>query len=109
MIEPRTNENPVARDICIQVIEPVIWDREVTKLKKSMPIKYARQIKQWRVGNGPGDSNTYSWKGIATLFAKTYPEFAEEQSILEDNQISGMYLCDAAMVKLKEQLNQGWN
>ncbi len=109
MIELKADENPVARDICIQVIKPVFWDKEVAKLRKSMPVKYARQIKQWRVGNSPGDSNTYSWRGIATIFAKTYPEFTEEQSILEGNQISGMYLCDAAMIKLKETIDQGWN
>jgi hypothetical protein len=108
-MEPRANENPVARDICIQVIEPIIWDKDITELKKKMPIKYARQIKQWRVGDGPDDLNTHSWRSVATMFCNTYPEFSEEHNIISGNQISGMYLCDAAMVKLKEQLNQGWN
>lgn len=108
-MEPRADENPIARDICIQVIEPVTWNRDIAQLKKSMSIKHARQIKQWRVGDNPDDPGTYSWRGVATMFCNTYPEFAEQHSILPGNQISGMYLCDAAMVKLKEQLNQGWN
>jgi len=109
MIELRTNENPISRDICIEIIKPVTWDREIINLKKSLPIKYARQVKKWRIGNGPDDPITHSWRSIATLFAKTYPEFAEEHNILEGNQVSGMYLCDAAMNKLKETIHQGWN
>lgn len=108
-METKALENPKVKEICIQVIEPVNWMSSVKSIKKDMPTKYARQIKEWRVGNGPDDPNTYSWRAIAELFAKRYPEYSAIHNIDASNQISGMLLCDAAMSKLKEKQEDGWN
>lgn len=106
-LELKTAENPVSKDICRNVIAS--WNDDVLKLKKSLPVKSARDIKTWRVGEGPHDMNTHSWRSIAQVFVEKYPEFAEQHNLIAGNQISGMMLCEAAMIKLKETVEQGWN
>ncbi len=106
-MEEKNQDNPAAIEICKQVMKPD-WDRDVLKIRKSLPIKLARQVKEWRVGGTPG-AGTYSWRSIATLFVEKYPEVSEHLFIISGNQISGMYLCEAAMLKLKETVDQGWN
>ncbi len=66
-------------------------------------------IRNWRVGDGPDDVNTHSWRGVARLFVEKYPEFSDEHGIIAGNQISGMHLCDAAMKLLKQKPEEGWN
>lgn len=66
-------------------------------------------IREWRVGNGPDDETTHSWRGVARLFVEKYPEFSANHNIHIGNQISGMQLCDAAMNLLKQKPEEGWN
>lgn len=101
-MEKKTEETPLVREIYTDVFKGT-WDTDIVKLAKGMPIGTARKIKVWRV------DEEHSWRSIASEFVKTYPEPAKELNIVSGNQISGMQLCDAAMKKLKETIDQGWN
>jgi hypothetical protein len=85
------------------------WKNDINALKKALSLKMCKQIKTWRVGEGPHDMNTYSWRAIATAFVEKNPEFSKNNNIISSNQISGMMLCESAMLKLKETLENGWN
>jgi len=85
------------------------WDNDIKTLSKKISKKMALDIKKWRVGDGPDDLNTHSWRSVATMFCMTYPDEAYSLNIADGNQISGIHLCDAAMLKLKETVDQGWN
>ena len=108
-IETRKNENPAAIEIMKKVYTTNEWEKTVISLKKALPIKIAREIRNLRKGESSFDlENYYSWKDIAHHIANKYPEFSEENHILSENQISGMLLCEASMLKLKETSDQGW-
>ncbi len=78
-------------------------------LNKDLSHNMVADIRNWRVGDGPEDLNTHSWRGVARLFVEKYPEFSDEHRIIAGNQISGMQLCDAAMKLLKQKPEEGWN
>jgi hypothetical protein len=62
-------------------------------------------IKSLRVNRG------YTWRGVDGEFVSRYTfgrPFASEP-LRGGNQVDGMYLCDAAMHKLKETNNNDWN
>lgn len=107
-MELKTEENPLAKEICYDVLK-TSWEKDINKLKKNLTLQMAKQIKTWRVGEGPQDVNTYSWKSIAEEFVKKYKEWAEQNNIISNNQISGMMLCDAARKKVKDTINQDWD
>lgn len=85
-------------------------DEEQRKnLEENLTQDMVADIRQWRVGDGPDDPNTHSWRGIAALFVEKYPLFSAENNIHHGNQISGMQLCDVAMSLLKQKPEEGWN
>jgi hypothetical protein len=108
IIENKKEENPLSKELVLNIYK-ASWDKDIKKLSKSIPKKIALQIKKWRVGDGPDDVYTHSWRGVATLFVQESPELSNELNIIIGNQISGMQLCDAAMLKLKESAQDGWN
>lgn len=81
----------------------------IVDLEANLSKEMIDDIKQWRVGNGPDDITTHSWREIASLFVDKYPEFSHNHSIVHGNQISGMHLCNAAMNLLNEKTKDGWN
>lgn len=101
-IEKKTEENPVVRDIYSDLFKGK-WDKLINTVAKSLSVKIARDIKSWRM------DEEYSWRFIATRFVEKYPDASATLNIISGNQISGMQLCDAAMKKLKETIEQGWN
>lgn len=78
-------------------------------LENNLSADMISDIRDWRVGEGPDDINTHSWRGVARLFAEKYPEFSANHNIQSGNQICGMFLCDAAMNLLKQKPEDGWN
>lgn len=107
-MERKTEENPLAKIISSDVLKSS-WNKDIYKLKVSLTMQMAKQIKTWRVGEGPQDVNTHSWRSVAKEFVEKYKEFSDKNNIILSNQISGMMLCEAAMNKLKEKIEQGWN
>ena len=66
--------------------------------------KQALFIKSLRVNRG------YSWRAVDGAFVSRYTfkqPFASEP-LRVGNQVDGMYLCDAAMNKLKERDQEQW-
>jgi hypothetical protein len=96
-IETRDSDSPVIKDLYKNIIQKGYYDKDVKKLSKALHLKMAKDVRLWRV---TGDGK--SWRAISTLFAIKYPEFAEKHNIVAENQLSGVYLCDAAMIKLDE-------
>lgn len=86
-----------------------MYNKRKKSMLNSLTDEMLADIKQWRVGRGPDDINTYSWKEIATLFVEKYPEYAEKKKLSKGNQLTGVLLCDSAMVALKETIRDGWN
>jgi len=84
-------------------------DKIMKGLDEDLSQDMVSDIREWRVGDGPEDTNTHSWRGVARLFAEKYPEFSCSHGIQASNQISGMQLCDAAMALLKQKPEEGWN
>lgn len=101
-MEHRNEENPVVKDIFINIFKET-WDADIKKLSKAIGIKMARSIKIWRV------EESHSWRSVAGTFVEKYPEISKDMNIVSGNQISGMQLCEAAMKKLNETIDQGWN
>ena len=99
------DESSLAKEIYINVFKAT-WNTEITNLKKTLYKKEALNIKKWRAGDefNPGES----WRNIATNYVNLYPEKALALNIVKDNQICGIQLCDAAMLKLKETDKDGW-
>ena len=91
--------------------EPYIkrWEADKVKLEDTLTQDMVGDIRQWRVGDGPDDTNNNSWRTVATLFADKYPEYASEHHITSGNQICGIMLCDTAMKLLKQKPEEGWN
>ena len=84
-------------------------EETIKDLEDSLTQDMVADIREWRVGEGPDDMNTHSWRGIARLFSEKYPEFSPNHGIQSGNQIYGMWLCDAAMNLLKQKPEEGWN
>lgn len=85
-------------------------DEEIKKdLEDNLSQDMVADIREWRVGDGPDDEKTHSWRGIARLFVEKYPEFSDNHHIIAGNQISGMQLCDVAMKLLNQKPEEGWN
>lgn len=101
-MENKINDNHIAKEILSNVLNNT-WAKDVNTLSKNLPIKAARAVKTWRV------EEEQSWRSIATLFTQKFPEESGSLNIISGNQISGMQLCEAAMKKLKETIDQGWN
>jgi len=83
-----------------------VYDEQIKKLAESLTDEMASDIKKWRLGDGSNDSTVHSWRSLACEFYDKYEPYAREHSIDYGNQISGMQLCEAAVIKLKEE---GWN
>lgn len=101
-MEKKTEESPLVREIYTDVFKTT-WNADIVRLTKAITMITARKIKVWRVDEGQ------SWRSVAHTFVEKYPDVATMLNIVSENQISGMQLCDAAMKKLKETLDQGWN
>ena len=84
-------------------------EEQMKDLEDNLSQDMVADIREWRVGNGPDDQTTHSWRGVARLFAEKYPEFSDNHSIQAGNQICGMQLCDAAMKLLNQKPEEGWN
>lgn len=84
-------------------------EEQMKDLEDNLSQDMVADIREWRVGDGPDDEKTHSWRGIAILFVEKYPEFSNNHGIVAGNQISGMQLCDAAMSLLKQKPEEGWN
>jgi hypothetical protein len=85
------------------------YDESVKKLSELLTDEMVSDIKKWRIGDGPDDLTTHSWRSLACEFHDKYEAFSNENSIDYGNQISGMQLCEAAMIKLNEKAEDGWN
>lgn len=107
MIENKTQESPLVKEIYENVFKKT-WDRDIKKLSKGLHKKMVDDIKSWRVGGGFDDVDTHSWRSVATVFVEKYPEFAEKHNIVAGNQVSGMQLCEAAMFRLNETIENAW-
>lgn len=81
----------------------------VKDLEDNLSQDMVADIREWRVGNGPDDITTHSWRGVAKLFVEKYPEFSDNHHIIAGNQISGMQLCEAAQKLLNQKTEEGWN
>ena len=84
-------------------------EEQMKGLEDNLSQDMVADIREWRVGEGPDDMKTHSWRGIARLFVEKYPEFSDNYDIIAGNQISGMQLCDAAMKLLNQKPEEGWN
>jgi len=84
-------------------------EETIKDLEDNLTQDMVTDIREWRVGEGPDDINTHSWRSIATVFAEKYPEFSANHNIESDNQVYGMWLCEAAMNLLKQKPEEGWN
>jgi hypothetical protein len=84
-------------------------EEQMKDLQDNLSQDMVADIREWRVGDGPDDEKTHSWRGIARLFVEKYAEFSDNHGIIAGNQISGMQLCDAAMLLLKQKPEEGWN
>jgi len=84
-------------------------EEQMKGLEDNLSQDMVADIREWRVGEGPDDMKTHSWRGIARLFVEKYPEFSDNHDIIAGNQISGMQLCDAAMKLLNQKPEEGWN
>lgn len=84
-------------------------EEQMKDLEDNLSQDMVADIREWRVGNGPDDTKTHSWRGVARLFAEKYPEFSNNHGIQAGNQICGMQLCDAAMKLLNQKPEEGWN
>ena len=84
-------------------------DKTMKELDENLSQDMVSDIRDWRVGVGPDDPNTHSWRGVARLFAEKHPEFAKNHGIVSGNQICGMQLCEAAMKLLDQKPEDGWN
>ena len=85
------------------------WNKELEKLTNEMTADMLADIRDWRCGTGPDDPDTYSWRGVATQFYESYPEFSYSHSIISGNQLSGMMLCQVAQKLLNQKTEEGWN
>lgn len=61
----------------------------------------AEEIRDWRC------VHEYSWRKIAEMAYETFPELRDR--IVNGNQMSGIELCNSAMVLLNETNEDGWN
>jgi translation elongation factor EF-4 len=100
--EVRSSDSEFIKNVYKNVIQKD-YDKDIRKLSKSLLKKMAEDVKKWRT-EGKG----YSWRYIAMLFADKYPEFSEKHNIVAENQLCGIYLCEAAIIKLNET-EQNWN
>jgi hypothetical protein len=101
-MELKTEENVMSKQIYKDIYK-TSFDSTVKSVAKSLHKKMADDIKKWRL------TDEYSWRSIASVFVEKYAEFSEKHNIISGNQVSGVMLCDAAMIKLKETIEQGWN
>ena len=101
-MEKKTEESPLVREIYTDVLKET-WNADIVRLSKGFTLATAKKVKLWRI------EEEQSWRSIATLFVEKYVDAAKMLNIVSGNQISGMQLCDAAMKKLKETFDQGWN
>lgn len=104
----KNDDNNFFKSVSKEVLKST-WNNDILFISKKLSKSMALTIKKWRIGEGVDDMNTFSWRAIATLFVNKYPDLAAMLDIHEGNQISGIKLCDAAMLKLKETVEQGWN
>ena len=85
------------------------YNKTIQDLEDNLSQDMVADIREWRVGDGPEDIRTHSWRGVARLFAEKYPEFSTNHSIEAGNQICGMQLCEAVMKLLNQKPEEGWN
>lgn len=79
------------------------FDKMKQNLIETLTPEMVSDIRKWRVEQ---DS---SYRTVAALFADSYITFSEKNNLMWGNQITGMELCDAAMVILNEKSEDGWN
>lgn len=84
-------------------------NKQMKDLDDNLTQDMVADIREWRVGDGPEDTNTHSWRGVARLFVEKYPEFSDNHGLIAGNQITGMQLCEAAMKLLNQKVEEGWN
>lgn len=98
-VQKKDNENPTVKSIFIDILKHE-YTQLIVNMKKKMGVKMARDIKNWRIED---PDKMYSWRTISSMFVQKYPEFSESCDIVSENELSGILLCDAAMIKLKEK------
>lgn len=86
-----------------------VHNKQIEDLENNLTQDMVADIREWRVGNGPEDINTHSWRGVARLFVEKYPEFSDTHGLIAGNQITGMQLCETAMKLLHQKVEEGWN
>ena len=95
------------RQLCKDMTDA--YNKTMKELEDNLSQDMVTDIYDWRVGTGPEDINTHSWRGVASLFVEKHPEFSCNHNIHHGNQISGMQLCEAAMKLLNQKPEDGWN
>lgn len=94
-IEKRSSDSPLIKSIYTDVMKSTI-NKDIKDLAKALGKKRADDIKKWRC------TEELSWRTLADVFVKNHHEFANMHNILSGNQVSGIILSEAAMLKLKE-------
>lgn len=84
------------------------YNEDVKKLSESLTEEMINDLKTWRIGSGPDDITTHSWRSIACEFYDKYTAYSNDNSIHYGNQISGMQLCEAAALRFNQSLKDGW-
>lgn len=78
-------------------------DKMKQNLIETLTPEMVSDIRKWRV------EQDCSWRTVAALFCDSYITFSEKNNLMWGNQITGMELCDAAMIILNEKPEDGWN
>ncbi len=94
-IEKRSSDSPLIKSIYTDVMKSSI-NKDIKDLSKALGKKRADDVKKLRC------EDELSWRSLAELFVKNHPDFSNEHNIISGNQVSGIILSEAAMLKLKE-------
>lgn len=94
-IEKKSDDTPLIKSIYTDVMKTTI-NKDIKDLSKSLGKRRAEDIKKWRC------EDEHSWRSLANVFVEKHKEYADENNIISGNQVSGIILSEAAMLKLKE-------
>lgn len=94
-VENKSEDTPLIKSVYTDVMQSTI-NKDIKSLAKTLKKAMATDIKNWRC------TNEYSWRYLAGEFVKKYQEFSNANNILSGNQVCGLILSEAAMIKLKE-------
>lgn len=94
-IEKKSDDTPLIKSIYTDVMKSTI-NKDIKSLAKTLRKTMALDIQKWRC------TDEYSWRYLAAEFVKKYQEFSDANNIISGNQVCGLILSEAAMIKLKE-------